>query len=489
MAHIVSSPCLVFFICFLFPFARPFTVIMSDSGVPSALIDGPQTGFSMNNNGARTDTREQEAVYDIMRATGNDWATDIPDVCRGRWHGIECMPDQDNVYHVVSLSFGALSDDTAFPTCDPTRSHISPSITKLPHIRTLFFYRCFTDNPQPIPSFLGQLGPTLQTLVLRENGHVGPIPGELGNLTRLKVIDLHRNNLNGSIPLSLGRITGLKSLDFSGNRLTGSIPSLSFPILSIFDLSQNLLMGSIPSSISTCRSLVKIDFSRNRLTGQIPESINGLMNLMLLDLSYNRLSGPLPMSLRSLTSLQALILKGNPMGSTTIPDDMFDGMKGLMILIFSNMNLHGAIPTSLGRLPNLRVLHLDGNHLNGSIPISFRDLKNLSELRLDDNGLSGPIPFGKEMVWRMRRKLRLCRNSGLCYNANSGLEDSLDPTFNSGIGLCESPRPGLASTVQHLSAVEREIPNTVKVSSSSVHKCSVFVGLLEILLCFIVILL
>lgn len=204
-------------ICVL-PFATPFTVISDSSTPPSALVDGPQTGFSMNKNGARTDPREQEAVYDIMRATGNDWATEIPDVCRGRWHGIECMPDKDNVYHVVSLMFGALSDDTAFPTCDPTRSYISHSITKLPHIRTLFFYRCFSHNPQQIPAFLGQLGPTLQTLVLRENGHVGPIPGELGNLTRLRVLDLHKNNLNGSIPFLLNRITGLRSLDLSGNR-------------------------------------------------------------------------------------------------------------------------------------------------------------------------------------------------------------------------------------------------------------------------------
>ncbi|MCD9638476.1 hypothetical protein HAX54_022476 [Datura stramonium] len=120
-----------------FPLGWSFTVIMSDSGAPSALVDAPQTGFSMNNNRARTDPREQEAVYDVMRATGNDWATDIPDVCRGRWHGIECMPDNDNVYHVVSLSFGALSDDTAFPTCDSTNSFISPSITKLPHLRTI----------------------------------------------------------------------------------------------------------------------------------------------------------------------------------------------------------------------------------------------------------------------------------------------------------------------------------------------------------------
>lgn len=455
--------------------AQPFTVVMSDSGVPSTLVDGPQTGFSTNQDGsARTDPTQQEAVYDIMRATGNDWATDIHDVCRGRWHGIECMPDKDNVYHVVSLSFGALSSDTAFPTCDPTRSYISPSITKLPHLKTLFFYRCFSYNPQPIPKFLGLLGPTLQTLVLRENGHVGPIPDELGNLTHLRVLDLHNNNLNGSIPSSLNRITGLRSLDLSGNKLTGPIPGLVFPSLNILDLSQNLLMGPIPATLEACLSLIKLDLSRNHLTGPIPEKINGLKDLMLMDMSYNLISGPFPKSLKSLRSLQALILKGNPMGPTPIPSAVFEGMKGLMILVLSNMNLHGPIPESLGRLPNLRVIHLDGNMLNGSIPKSFKELKNLSELRLNDNKLSGLIPFGREMVWRMKRKLRLYKNSGLCYDQNSGFGDSVDFTYNYGIGLCEgtgSPSPGSEKIVQHvLMSEEKYVPTTtttMSVSSSS----------------------
>nr|XP_043636081.1 protein TOO MANY MOUTHS [Erigeron canadensis] len=435
---------------FVIPTCLSFTVIMSDSGAPSALVDAPQTGFSMNNNGAKTDHHEQQAVYDIMKATGNEWATDIPDVCRGRWHGIECMPDKNNVFHVVSLSFGALSDDTAFPTCDPARSYISPSITKLPHLRTLFFYRCFDDKPQPIPSFLGQLGPTLQTLVLRENGHVGPIPNELGNLTGLKVLDFHKNNLNGSIPVSFSRFEGLKSLDLSSNKLSGSIPSFTFPQLTILDLNQNHLTGSIPSTIGSCNSLMKIDLSRNRLTGQIPVSINGLKSLILMDLSYNSLSGPIPTALNNLDSLQALILNGNPIGST-ISTTVFEGLKNLMILILSDTNLNGPVPESIAQLPNLRILHLDRNRLNGSIPTSFKNLNGLSELRLNDNELIGPIPFGKEMVWKMRRKLKLQNNLGLCYDGQSGFGGDLGLLSDSGIDHCDMPKPGPAQMVQHVS--------------------------------------
>ncbi|KAL5056836.1 hypothetical protein RYX36_028440 [Vicia faba] len=461
-----NCPLLCFTILLLFwsHLVISYTVEISDSNnstVPSSstpLIDD----ISTKQDNAKTDRREQQAVYDIMKATGNDWATDIPDVCRGRWHGIECMPDKNNVYHIVSLSFGALSDDTAFPTCDPTRSTISPSILNLPHLKTLFFYRCFSYNPHPIPSFLVQLGPSLQTLVLRENGHVGPIPNELGNLTRLKVLDLHKNNLNGSIPVSLNRLTSLRSLDLSVNRFTGFIPDLTLPNLNVLDLNQNRLIGPIPSTITECHSLIKLDFSRNRLSGAIPDKLKGLNDLMLMDLSFNRIQGPFPTSLKGLGSLQALILKGNPMDSTIVAHDGFDGMDGLMILIMSNTNLHGPIPESLGKLPNLRVLHLDGNHFNGSIPKNFRNLKNLSELRLNDNGLIGPVPFEREMVWRMKRKLKLNNNLGLCYDASSGLGDSVGSDF--GIGLCESSSPGLVRTVQHVSDMKN--PSLITTSSS-----------------------
>ncbi|XP_023525502.1 protein TOO MANY MOUTHS [Cucurbita pepo subsp. pepo] len=482
MAALIQISHLLLFILLYYPsLSASFTVIMSDSGAPSALVDGPQSGFSLHNAAVRTDPAEQSAVYDIMSATGNPWATQIPDVCGGRWHGIECMPDNHNLFHVVSLSFGSLSDDTAFPTCDPTRSTISPSLAKLPHLRTLFFYRCFTDNPQIVPSFLGQLGPSLQTLVLRENGLIGPIPTELTNLTRLKVLDLHGNNLNGSIPVGLNRLVGLRSLDLSWNKLTGSIPSLGLDNLRILDLSQNILTGWIPNRILTCRSLIKLDLSRNSLMGVIPESITEFKDLVLLDLSYNQISCPLPTSLQHLSSLEVLILKGNPMGCT-MSNDLFDGMLSLMTLILSNMGFRGPIPRSLGRLPNLRVLHLDANYFNGSIPSNFQDLRNLNDLRLNNNMLTGRIPLQKQTIWKMKRKLTLYNNSNLCYDSETGVIDMSASPYSVGIGPCNGPNSEPSRTVQHVSKGKENVTRS-DTSLGTRRTSSILVWLFQLTTC------
>ncbi|ONM40115.1 protein TOO MANY MOUTHS [Zea mays] len=418
-----------------------FTVVVPDTSA-AALVDAPQTGFS---DRARTDPAEQRAVQEVMAATGNGWAWAIPDVCRGRWHGIECVPDRRDTYHVVSLAFGALSDDTAFPACEAASATLSPAVLALPHLRSLFFYRCFTGNPQPVAALLGRLGPAFRSLVLRQNGHVGPIPAELGNLKELRVLDLHGNQLTSAVPATLQSLSHLQLLDLSYNRLAGPVPRFEFPRLSILDLSHNALQGGVPWSLGQCRSLLKIDLSQNRLTGTIPDALGDLSQLMLLDLSHNALSGPIPAALSRLASLRSLILSDNRMQFSTLPDDFFAGLKALTTLVLSGMGLAGAIPESIGELSELRVLRLDNNQFTGVIPASFRRLERVSELRVDGNRLVGPIPFGKEMMWRLGKKLRVGSNEGLCYDTKQqGLEGVV---ALAGVADCDSVR---SRTTQHL---------------------------------------
>ena len=75
----------------------------------------------------------------------------------------------------------------------------------------------------PIPAELGNLS-KLQVLTLRGNQLSGPIPAELGNLSNLQVLYLLGNQLTGTIPTEMGSLAKLEELFLSGNQLTGCIP-------------------------------------------------------------------------------------------------------------------------------------------------------------------------------------------------------------------------------------------------------------------------
>ncbi|GJN18339.1 hypothetical protein PR202_gb05490 [Eleusine coracana subsp. coracana] len=78
-------------------------------------------------------------------------------------------------------------------------------------------------------------------------------------------------------------------------------------------------------------------------------------------------------------------------------------------------------------------------------PASLRRLERASEVRVDGNRLVGPIPFGKEMMWRLGKKLRVGGNEALCYDAKQeGLEGVV---ALAGVADCGSVR---SRTTQHL---------------------------------------
>jgi hypothetical protein len=131
---------------------------------------------------------------------------------------------------------------------------------------------------------------------------------------------------------------------------------------------------------------------------------------------------------------------------STLPEDFFTGLKELTTLVLSGMGLEGSLPESIGELSQLRVLRLESNGFTGVIPASFRRLEKASELRVDGNRLVGPIPFGKQMMWRLGKKLRVGGNEGLCYDAKQeGLEGVV---ALAGVADCDSVR---SRTTQHLS--------------------------------------
>ena len=160
----------------------------------------------------------------------------------------------------------------------------------------------------------------------------GPIPPELGDLTRLEHLILQRTSLSGSVPAELGRLKNLKTLRLSGSLLTGPIPSElgALSALRTLDLGYNDLTGSIPAELGNLAALRILYLAGNRLSGEIPDELGNFASLIDLQLQDNDLAGHLPATLGDLGELHNLFVNGNP--------------------------LTGALPATVRRLGNLRTL-------------------------------------------------------------------------------------------------------------------------------------
>ena len=134
------------------------------------------------------------------------------------------------------------------------------------------------------------------TLNLYENQLSGPIPPEMGNLSKLSWLDLDSNQLSGSIPPEMGSLSSLWGLFLYDNQLSGPIPSSLSRLsnMEFLSLSSNQLSGSIPPWMGSLSKLINLALDSNRLSGTIPSSLGSLSNLRFLFLGDNQLSGTIP---------------------------------------------------------------------------------------------------------------------------------------------------------------------------------------------------
>lgn len=110
-------------------------------------------------------------------------------------------------------------------------------------------------------------------------------------------IDLSSNNLNGELIKEIFEFGQLEGFFLDGNmKITGTIPEAlgEMPKLKFLDLDDNEIVGTLPNSLFTLYDLIAIDLNTNQLTGTLSESIGGITNLEVLQLENNNMSGPLP---------------------------------------------------------------------------------------------------------------------------------------------------------------------------------------------------
>ncbi|XP_017979724.1 PREDICTED: brassinosteroid LRR receptor kinase [Theobroma cacao] len=318
---------------------------------------------------------------------------------------------------------------------------ISPSLLKLQHLSRLDL-RNNDFNGTRIPEFIGSLK-NLTYLDLSLGNFEGPIPSQLGNLSKLEtlclggdVLDpnyLYSMRFNKKFPklFSVGnlewlsRLTSLKYLDLSFTNLSKASDWLQvvnqLPFLEKLSMNDCDLPGAFSSSLSLVNSstsltdlylsgnnltssaiypwlfnvssnLVALDLSRNQLKGPIPESFGNMVDMEYLYLSHNQLEGGIYRSLWGMCSLRHLDVGSNHLSAFGFAQNTsFGTANSLKYLRLAENQLTSSVLNEVANLSSLQVLDLGYNLLNGSISESIGQLSNLLALRLAGNSFENVV--------------------------------------------------------------------------------------------------
>ena len=234
----------------------------------------------------------------------------------------------------------------------------------------------------PIPSQLGQLT-KLEELFLDSNQLTGEIPPELGQLTKLKRLFLDSNQLTGEIPPELGQLTKLIHLGLSFNQLSGPLPEelIALP-LEYFTLVETQVC--VPRSVEFEEWLKGIgELSGYTHCGGRDPQRDALLAL------YDGTGGP---NWKNKTNWLSIAPLGEWYGVTTDADGRVTELN------LEDNNLSGTVPPALGGLANLKTLNLAFNaSLSGPLPQAITGL-TLESLRLEGTAVCAP-PQAEFQAW------------------------------------------------------------------------------------------
>ncbi|GKV50223.1 hypothetical protein SLEP1_g56935 [Rubroshorea leprosula] len=348
------------------------------------------------------------------------------------WRGVDC--DKNNGY-VISLQLrGSISDQFLQYSIDDQQSHqlyiiddvekVVSSLLKLRYLEHLDLSRNnFGGNLIP-PSF--GLMKQLRYLNLSYAQFTGRIPSELGNLTRVRVLDLSQYyygrlkvdddiHLYGELHIALKKFTSLVILDLGENKFSGNLTSIvSGKIrnhsLKVLRLRKNLVSGYIPLELCSLSHLQILDLANNNMTGRIPPCFGKFPIMVNATQLFNKViekywyrshlmvvvkGRNLEYTRKPLRLESSIDLSSNNL-IESIPEELIF-LKDLHNLNLSWNHLSGKIPEKIGQMENLESLDFSQNGLSGTIPKSMSSLTKLSYLNLSYNNLSGPIPTGHQL--------------------------------------------------------------------------------------------
>ncbi|WP_420635435.1 leucine-rich repeat domain-containing protein [Candidatus Palauibacter sp.] len=222
----------------------------------------------------------------------------------------------------------------------------------------------------PVPPELGNLS-RLNALHLSgtgDNDLEGPIPPEIANLTLLGGLSIVSDKLTGPIPPQLGSLDRLTWLTLGGKNLTGPLPGTFVQLTRLEIVSISLCVPGTPEWIPWAGRIRSLDAS----------FCNGA-DVGVLGLFYDATGGP------DWTNQE-----GWGQGSISEWYGVKTDSIGLVVgLELSDNGLTGRLPSNLGQLTQLKELSVDGNELSGPLPLSLT-ARALTRFHYADTNLCAP---------------------------------------------------------------------------------------------------
>ncbi|KAG4922724.1 hypothetical protein AAZX31_18G246500 [Glycine max] len=267
----------------------------------------------------------------------------------------------------------------------------------------------------PVPVEIMNL-PKLRVLWAPRANLAGSFPSSWGKCDSLEMLNLAQNDLTGDFPNQLGGCKNLHFLDLSANNFTGVLAEeLPVPCMTVFDVSGNVLSGPIPQfSVGLCAlvpswsgNLFETDdralpyksfFVSKILGGTILSSLGEVGRSVFHNFGQNNFVSmeSLPIARDRLgKGLAYAILVGENKLAGPFPTNLFEKCDGLnaLLLNVSYTMISGQIPSKFGGMcRSLKFLDASGNQITGPIPVGLGDMVSLVSLNLSQNRLQDQIP-------------------------------------------------------------------------------------------------
>ncbi|XP_037454958.1 receptor-like protein EIX2 [Triticum dicoccoides] len=296
-----------------------------------------------------------------------------------------------------------LANMTALQVIDLTGNQLVGLIPeKLGNLCNLTRMRFSGNNiGSSIGEFMGRLPKcswnTLQEFSVQYANMTGNLPGWIGNMTNLSVLQASKNMLTGTLPIGVGALSTLKMLDLGYNNFSGVLLKEHFASLGkleVLELGYNSFSGVLlKEHFASLGKLELLDLSYNNFSGVLfKEIFTSLGNLEYLDLSYNNFSDFLLKEHQtSLGNLNHLDLSHNKLDSVLV-EEHFAGLLNLEYLDLSYNPLRSAINQKWVPPFRLKVVKFQSCQLGPIFPEWLKWQSDIDVLVLSDAKLDDVIP-------------------------------------------------------------------------------------------------